>query len=440
MSVYRPTPKSKTYVYDFRWRGQRYKDSTYQTSEAEAVLVESQKKLELRRQAAGLVPPAPTTTPRFSDFANITLAYQAQFIRRPDILERTLRMVLAFWGQRPPTPTKPAAVARPERVPRPYHNLRLGDPVSDPTWLERFEAWMKARGISGSARNSYLSACSDLYTCAMQPQYKATTGIAVNPFAGIRRSPQRTRVLALTAAQILALVDAAGRHIAVALCIAALAPKLRLASILALEWRQIDAGLTTITIVEHKTAGATGLPQVMPVSVQLREILLDVRAAQLREKDVLAGTRQPSAYVITYRRGRPVDSIKTGLRRAVRDVGLTWGLRDGVTFHTLRHSIATILANPDLVGALTERLRADVMGHREIRTTQKYTHLNMATQTGPHERLSAVLPLRALVSLKRRGESVGWKVGDPTTQESPKPEQIRESLAEAEPARRRHNR
>jgi integrase len=393
MSVYKQ-PGGTTYRYDFVYKGIRHLGTTEQTILKDAIAVEADKKRELRQRAGGLIPPSIADTPRFAEFARVALHYQTQYIKRPEILERTLRMVLAFWGAPPKTPIGPAAVPRAEAAPRPYHNLRLGDPIADPTWLARFDEWMEARQIGASCRNSYLSACSDIYACAMQPKFRPTTGITTNPFEGIRRSRPRTRTVTLAPDEILALVSTAGRHIAAALCIAALAPKLRVATILKLKWAtHFDAELTTITVTDHKTSDSTGA-QTLPVSAQLREILTDIRAFQTR-RAARTGTKA-SPYVITYA-GEPVASIKRGLRRAVESIGRTWGLKSGVTFHVMRHSMATMLANPHLMGgAVGERLRADVMGHKEIRTTQKYTHLNTAVQEGPHEALSAALPgLRA---------------------------------------------
>jgi hypothetical protein len=64
------------------------------------------------------------------------------------------------------------------------------------------------------------------------------------------------------------------------------------------------------------------------------------------------------------------------------------------------------------------------MGHLELRTTQKYTHLNTSAQEGPHESLSAALPrLHALVAQKTRPR--GKKVGGPTLAKLPKPQQNR---------------
>ena len=70
----------------------------------------------------------PGETPTFQKWSEVYFDQVSRRIKRPDILERTLRVVLRFWGGRP---TKklidPTA---------PYHDLRLADPVEDPVrWL-----------------------------------------------------------------------------------------------------------------------------------------------------------------------------------------------------------------------------------------------------------------------------------------------------------------
>jgi integrase len=64
--------------------------------------------------------------------------------------------------------------------------------------------------------------------------------------------------------------------------------------------------------------------------------------------------------------------------------GVPYGrfIDDGVTFHTLRHTAATILAELE-VG---EGKRKAVMGHRHLGTTQKYTHLRPMHEVAPLER------------------------------------------------------
>lgn len=397
MSVYR-RPGADTYLYDFVWRGERYRGTTHQKTKTDAQLVESRVKLRLRQRAGGIAVFDPDETPTFTDWAELTLAYQRQYIDRPDVLERTLRVVLEFWGAKPSKPADPAAVPKARAVDAPYHDLRLGDPIAHPEWILRFEQWMTARRVSGSTRNSYLSALSTLYRVALQPAYRTRAGVDTNPFRDIRRAPAKSRLVALTPEQVLAWSRAASYHVALAVTIGALAPKLRLQSILDLEWDvHIDAALTRLVVTKHKTGGRTGAPQVTPISGQLREVLEDARA------------RYPtSTHVITFR-GERVGSIKRGAKRAAEEAGLVWG-RHGVTFHTLRHSVATLLAEM----GLPEAIRKDLMGHTEIRTTQKYTHLAAQVQVQPHEDLSARLPLKDILLAKPRPKARGGNRGDST--------------------------
>src|SRR6185436_10387466 len=95
---------------------------------------------------------------------------------------------------------------------------------------------------------------------------------------------------------------------------------------------------------------------VVPISDQLRLILKDAR-------------QRTDTYVVEYR-GRPVKTIRGGLRSAVERAGLPFGRAvDGATFHTLRHTAASLLAE---LGE-PEAIRKEVMGHRNIATTQRYT-------------------------------------------------------------------
>jgi integrase len=71
--------------------------------------------------------------------------------------------------------------------------------------------------------------------------------------------------------------------------------------------------------------------QVVPISDQLRLILKDAR-------------QRTDTYVVEYRH-RPAKSIRGGRRSAVERAGLPFGRAvDGATFHTLRHTAASLLA------------------------------------------------------------------------------------------------
>ena len=371
MTVFRPAP-GRPYRYDFWWRHHRYAGNTHQHRKDEAEAVEAKVREQLRLKAAGLVAPPPPETPRFQDWAEVYFREQSKRLTRVDILQRTLRVVLAFWGAAP-TRTKPVAGGV-------YHDLRLGDPIADPSWLAKFDEWMDARGIAGSTKNSYRSAVSGLYRLALRPKYRTVAHITHNPMRDVPRDQVAGRVVALDVPTIRALIKASPAHVQLALAIAALAPKLRLRSILELRWdTHIDRDLQYITVTKHKTVRKAG-PQVVAISPQLRTILETAK-------------KSGAASVVSYR-GASVSSIKTSLRRAVREIGLTYGVKDGgVTFHAIRHSIATLLAEL----GLPERQRMEVMGHLEIRTTQKYTHLRPHHQIGPHAVLSDAVQVEDLV-------------------------------------------
>lgn len=386
MTVYLPSG-AKTWYYDYRYRGERFWGSTQQLTKTDAELVESQIKLRQRQQAGGIAPFDVDATPRFQQWANIVLKYQRKFVTRPDLVKRAIETILEFCGEKPAKPKRRPKGTNAHPVRPPYHDLRLGHFIADPRWIERFERWTEARGVSGSTRNTYLSTMSTFYRIAREPQYRQIAQVPSNPFTEIRRSRRVGRVVALTVDQVKAWIAAAPPHVRVAMAIAALAPKLRLQTILELEFRtHLDDQLQRITIYQHKTtARAGGAPQVTPIDPQLRQILEAVR-----------GQRRTGP-VVTYR-GESVRSIKKATKRAARDAGLTWGVSGGVTFHTLRHSIATLLAEL----GMGERLRMELLGHKEIRTTQQYTHLAAVSQVTPHAQLSAAIDIKDLVLTSRQ--------------------------------------
>lgn len=345
--------RSGYWHYDFVYRGIRYQKSTEQTDRDDAQLIEDREKQRLRREAHGLIAAHPDASPFIVDMAFIYLEEQRRRLTRPDVLERTLRTVLGFWGKKPRKHALPDA---------PYHNLKLSDPIVDPRWLDKFESWMDARGISGSTRNSYLSAMSGLYKLAAKARYRARTGVDRNPFDDVGRHQPRVRVVTATREDVLKWIQHGAPHFRLAVCIGALAHKLRVNQVLQLRFDQhIDPALTKITFDRHKTIRHSRQPQVTLISTELRRILAAIKQQRPR-----------ATYVITWR-GKPVKDLKTAARQAAKRAGLAYGLQDGaVTFHALRHVSATELARMGVSAALA----AKTSGHLDPRTTERvYTHL-----------------------------------------------------------------
>ncbi len=363
--------RSSYFHYDFWYKGQRYQGTTEQADRDDAAVVEDNLKRQLRRQARGVPTFDPNDSPTFTTFAAVYLKHQRSELTRIDVLERTLRMVLAFWGTTPKTKLVDGGI---------YHDLRLLDPILTPAWLDRFDAWMDVRKLSGSTRNSYRSALSGMYKLAQRPRYRVLTGVDRNPFDDLPRHPTVARRVTATAEDLKAWIAHAPPHLVLALVIGALAPKLRLAQVLGLRFdRHLDRGLRTIIYESHKTRRHTHADQVTAVSADLRRVLEAVRRA-----------RPESPYVITFR-GEPIKSIRTAAKRAAKSASLTYGMKEGaVTFHALRSVAVTECARIGIAELLTSR----VIGHRDVRTTRKhYTHLVAADEVAVVDQLAQHLGL-----------------------------------------------
>jgi integrase len=246
---------------------------------------------------------------------------------------------------------------------------------------------MRGRGSSPQARNHYRSVLRGLYRTALLPACRTVSGITVNPFRDVPRETVIERMVTISLEELRSWLRHASYHVRLAVAIAALAPKLRLANVLlALTWnKHIDQDLRFITVHRHKTVTTLRRPQVVPISEQLRLILKDAR-------------QRTTTYVVEYR-GRRVKTIRGGLRRAVERGGLPFGRAvDGATFHTIRHTAASLLAE---LGE-PEAIRKEVMGHRNIATTQRYTHPRPLHEIPAHEWLAEAVPIPDLVTATRK--------------------------------------
>lgn len=390
MTVYRP-PDRKTYRFDFEFHHRRYVGTTGCILKRDAEAHEADLKQRLRARASGL-PVGPSASPRFTEWAETYYTYASKRVTRPERLDELLRVVLRFWGRKPgPRSAVPAVEGEP------YHDLRLADPILAPEWILKFEAWIDARGSRAQTRNHYRSILSRMYRVALLPQFRASTGVMMNPFAGIPRDPTPERTVTISVPQLRAWLKAASPHVRTAIAIAALAPQLRLQDVLRLRWADhLDPDYHYLTIHAHKTAARTGRPQVLPISAQLKALLQHLRA------------HTASRWVVTYH-GLPVTGIRHGVASAAKAAGLTYG-RDregGVTFHTLRHSMASLMAEL----GLPESQRKEVMGHADLATTQKYTHLRPEHLKKPIERLSKAVPLLDLFGVSAPAATGGKTAG-----------------------------
>ncbi|HXG73168.1 MAG TPA: hypothetical protein VNJ04_21460, partial [Gemmatimonadaceae bacterium] len=252
MTVWKEKDRS-AWRYKFWYQSVPYAGTTGQLTRDDAEEWEENEKRRIRRSAGGLEVLA-EHTPRFSDWAARYKQYVVERgkVRRVNVVDDLLRVVLRFWGATPTgrNPKNPVVEGEP------YHDLRLADPIRDPDWIEKFDAWIRARGVGKQTRLHYMSMMSRMYRTAMLPAFAKKTGITSNPFLTVERDRPAGRTVTVTPAQLRAWLGGAPRHTQLAMAIAALAPKLRLQNVLSLRWDQsIDPDLQFITVHDHKTMG-----------------------------------------------------------------------------------------------------------------------------------------------------------------------------------------
>lgn len=63
--------------------------------------------------------------------------------------------------------------------------------------------------------------------------------------------------------------------------------------------------------------------------------------------------------------------MESGLQKAVKRAARTAGIDKHVTCHSLRHSFATIM----LENGINSRVLQELMGHADVKTTERYTHV-----------------------------------------------------------------
>lgn len=393
MTVYKQK-RGKTFQFDFHWRGRRYTGTTGQLTKDAAKRVEQKERERVREEAYGIAPFDRMRTPSFHSWADrhVDHVQRRGRVSRVDQIIENLRVLLLFFGRKPQRSIDLATIPHRWRAQTarrlaaaPYHDLRLADPILDPAWIERFEDWMTSEGLSGPRKNQLRSAASGLYRTALLPAYRKHTNVQTNPFLHIERDDVESRERVLSQAQLWAWVAAAAPHARVAMAIAAYAPKLRAGVILGLRWKEhFDPDLRRIVVQRHKARRKKRRPQVVLVPDDLRSILRAWRQTHPR-----------SEYVITFR-GEPVASLKTGLRAAIARANktlpeteqMTYGVKAGVTFHTIRHTMATMLAEM----GVPEKLREAVMDQTQD-TIQGYTHMAPAHEKKPLAQLARRLKL-----------------------------------------------
>jgi integrase len=316
MSVYQ---RGKSWYYDFKYRGERYTGCIGAVSKTVAKEILAKKKAEAVEGRYEL--PSKKPSPIFEAMAEEYLHYY-RANRRPRSVERhemAFRALKPFFGGK-----------------------RLTDIT--PLLIERYKRVRKEQGRSEVTINRELAFLKNLFTQAIV--WHKTTENPVKQVRLFKEDNARTRFLTEDEeARLLAHCNAQLKP----LVITALHTGFRKSELLSLQWANIDFRhhLIKVEAAYTKTREARSVP------------MSETLTATLKQHKIHA-TTEPTASVFGYR-----QMTKT-FARAVQRAGIA-----NFIFHDLRHTFASrlVMAGVDLATV------KELMGHKHITMTLRYTHL-----------------------------------------------------------------
>jgi integrase len=316
MSLYQ---RGKSWYYDFMYRGQRYTGNIGPVSKTIAKEIMAKKKAEAVEGRYEL--PSKKPSPMFETVAADYLRYY-RANRQPKSVERHEMAYQALKAT--------------------FAGKRLADIT--PFLIERYKQTRKAQGRSEVTINRELAFLKNLFTQAI-----AWGKVAENPVKQVRlfrEDNARTRFLTEEEeARLLACCNPQLRP----LVITALHTGFRKSELLSLRWGNIDFRhrLAKVEAAYTKTHEARSVPMTETLTATLKSLKMSA-----------AG--DPTSTVFGYR------NVTKTFARAVTRAGLV-----DFTFHDLRHTFASrlVMAGVDLATV------KELMGHKHITMTLRYTHL-----------------------------------------------------------------
>ncbi len=234
------------------------------------------------------------------------------------------------------------------------------DRVSAREVLAYLQHLREARGNGDSAVNRAIVVLRRFYAAMVAMGYLEHAANPLLGFPSIKAVPRKLPV-ALAPEQVSRLLAEPKTDTVIGLRDRALLALLYGTGIRASECASLRSGQVDLTQLTIRVRGKGGHERVIPLNPQLAEVL--------RIYTHVRGPAWPTAPFFRSRFGRPLS------RGAVYERVRTWGQRSRVGVplspHRLRHTFATHLVRAG-VGLVTIR---DLLGHRQITSTQIYLHV-----------------------------------------------------------------
>ena len=162
---------------------------------------------------------------------------------------------------------------------------------------------------------------------------------------------------------------------------------MRKAEILGLEWERIDLSSARITLYRTKS----GKPRGIPINRAVYEVLIALEPDPARQ-GLLFKKRDQRAW----------GQIRTAFEKALEKAGIK-----GFRFHDLRHTFASHA----IMRGATLREVQEVLGHSDLKMTQRYAHLSPAHLRTAVERLEGLTPVPAIRTASVLNDRVSERAG-----------------------------
>lgn len=135
----------------------------------------------------------------------------------------------------------------------------------------------------------------------------------------------------------------------------------RLSEARRLKWKDIDLEAGTLTFRDTKNKST----RILPITPALKDLFAEI------------GPKAAGEPVFLSQVGRAYSEVPTAFKKAVTDLGFNKGRgpRERLTFHTIRHSVATQLAK-----RLNLRELMDTMGWKSVEMAARYVHSDPESQ------------------------------------------------------------
>jgi len=214
-----------------------------------------------------------------------------------------------------------------------------------PEMIEKYKA-VRLEKVSPASVNRELACLKHMFTKAIEWGY-----IKVNMAKGVRQlkePPGRLRYLTLD--EIQALLKACSNSIR-PIVVTALNTGMRRSELFNLKWSDVDFINRKITVLNSKNNES----RIIPINQTLYEELFAL--SQVARGD----------YVFTRKHGRPLKDVKRGFSSALKRAGIK-----NFRFHDLRHTFASHL----VMQGVDLRTVQQIMGHKDIKMTMRYSHLS----------------------------------------------------------------